>query len=74
MGAARHSADRYPSPMTTGGIFLIGGDGLIELAQQAYESEGLLQSLLAEYPKLLAGEQMDPVDARRWVLVREVGV
>jgi hypothetical protein len=56
--------------MTTGGIFLIGGDGLIELAQQAYESEGLLQSLLAEYPKLLAGEQMDPVDARRWVLVR----
>jgi len=59
----------------TGGIFLIGGDGLVELSEQAYESEDLLQSLLAEYPKLLAGEQMRPDEARRWVLVRrEAGV
>lgn len=44
----------------TGGIFLIGdGDELKELNLTPYESEALLQELLARYPNLLVGEQID---------------
>src|SRR5690606_506834 len=32
--------------------------------------ESVLQQLLASYPDLLAGEQVDPNDPRRWLLVR----
>jgi hypothetical protein len=63
--------------MTTGeGIYLVRDDGsLVELAEQAYESEALLQQLLERYPSLLAGNQMNPGAPRRWVLVaREAGV
>jgi len=45
-------------------------DGLAELSEEYYESERLLQELLAEYPKLLAGEQINSESPRRWVLVR----
>jgi hypothetical protein len=35
----------------------------------------VLQGLLASYPDLLAGEQVNPSDPRRWLLVsREIGV
>lgn len=61
---------RKVSVPTTGGIYLKTPDGLAELTQAAYESEQLLQELLAEYPKLLAGEQIDSATPRRWVLVR----
>ena len=57
------------------GIYFIGDDGeLIEMREQPYDSEAVLQELLAKYPNLLAGdESSDPV--RRWVLVqREAGV
>ena len=54
----------------TGAIYLKGKDGLVELSEESYESEELLQSLLAEYPKLLAGEQMNLTAARRWLLVK----
>jgi hypothetical protein len=59
-----------------GDIFLIGPDGrLLELAGQPYDSEDLLQALLARHPELLAGRQMDPAAPRRWLLVtREAGV
>ena len=59
-----------------GGIFLIqsGGD-LVEMKEQAYDSEDVLQELLAKYPNLLAGDQMDLGSPRRWLLVsREMGV
>jgi hypothetical protein len=58
------------------GIFLIHDDGtLVEMTEQAYDSEALLQQLLAEYPSLLAGKQINPDAPRRWVLVRrEAGV
>jgi hypothetical protein len=57
------------------GIFLIQGGGLVEMKEQQYDSEELLQKLLAEYPNLLAGEQMDAAAHRRWLLIsREMDV
>ena len=53
------------------GIFLIQADGqLVEMTEQAYDSEALLQRLLADYPNLLAGNQINPSTPRRWLLVR----
>jgi len=44
----------------TSGMFLIQNDGsLIEMGEQAYTSEDHLQELLATYPNLLAGNQID---------------
>ena len=53
-----------------GGIFLIQNDGqLVEMIEQKYESEDLLQELLAKYPNLLAGDQIDSENPRRWLLI-----
>jgi hypothetical protein len=59
-----------------GSIFVLHDDGmLIEMRETSYDSEALLQRLLAEYPNLLAGDQIDPVEPRRWLLVsREMRV
>jgi hypothetical protein len=59
-----------------GGIFLIqGDDSLVEMKEQPYDTEDVLQHLLAKYPNLLAGDQMDEAAPRRWLLVsREMGV
>jgi hypothetical protein len=57
--------------------FLISdkGEPLRPMVEQAYESEDMLQGLLAQYPDLLAGDEMDPDNPRRWLLVtREMGV
>ncbi len=58
------------------GIFLIqDNDELVEMNEQAYDSENLLQTLLAKYPALLAGNQIDPHAPRKWLLIeRECGV
>ncbi len=60
----------------SGSIFLVGGDDkLVEMTEQPYDSEDLLQGLLAQYPDLIARDQVDPTDPRRWMLVaREVGL
>jgi len=57
-------------------IYLINdNDELVEMAGKEYNSEALLQVLLAKYPSLLAGEQMDSSNPRRWLLVsREAAV
>ena len=56
-------------------IFLRNGDTLTPLRRAPFESEDALQTMLAKYPDLLAGEQMDPQDPRRWLLIaREMGV
>jgi len=57
-----------------GTIFLIQNDGkLMELNEQEYDSEELLQSLLAQYPNLLAGDQINSEAPRRWLFIsREV--
>ncbi|MBI4344100.1 MAG: hypothetical protein HY555_00770 [Euryarchaeota archaeon] len=53
-----------------GGIFLIQDNGqLVEMTGQTYDSEDLLQELLAKYPSLLAGDQIDGAAPRRWLLI-----
>jgi hypothetical protein len=52
------------------GMFLIQADGqLVEMSEQPYDSEDLLQELLAKYPNLLAGDQIDDTNPRRWLLI-----
>lgn len=57
-------------------IYHLGDDGrLVAMHETPYDSESLLQTLLAEHPSLLAGEQIDAAAPRRWLLVRrEAGV
>lgn len=59
-----------------GQIYLIHGDEqLVPLIATPYESEALLQRLLAQYPDILAGEQINEAAPRRWLLVaREISV
>ncbi len=48
---------------------------LLPMDEAPYDSEKLLQELLAAYPDLLAGEQINTDEPRRWVLVtREMSV
>jgi hypothetical protein len=58
------------------GVFLKGsGGGLVQMTTQPYDTEAVLQELLASYPDLLAGDQMNADAPRKWLLVsREVGV
>lgn len=55
-----------------GGIFLIQGDDkLIEMSEKSYDSEKLLQELIAKYPNLLAGDQINRTEPRKWLLVSQ---
>src|SRR4051794_38651223 len=58
------------------GIFLIGNDGgLVDMRESVYESEDIFQELLAKYPALIAGDLINAVAPRRWLLVtREIGL
>lgn len=58
----------------SGGIFLLGDDGtLVQLSEQPYDNEDILQTLLEQHPELLAGELIDPEAPRQWLLVsREI--
>src|SRR3954464_787034 len=58
-------------------IFLLGGDekkpSLTTVVETPYPKEEVLQLLLASCPELLPGDQINPEDPRRWLLVsREV--
>ena len=59
-----------------GSIFILHDDGtLVEMKETPYEAEALLQRLLADYSNLLAGDQIDLDNPRRWLLVsREMRV
>lgn len=59
-----------------GKIYLIQQDDTLQdLSEAPYASEDLLQALLEKYPDLLAGDQIDSVEPRRWLLVsREAGI
>jgi hypothetical protein len=59
-----------------GKIYLVQNDKLLQaLSQQPYPNESDFQSLLEQYPDLLAGDQMNESAPRRWLLVaREMGV
>ena len=39
----------------SGGIFVLNGEELVAMHEEPYDSEDLLQTLLATYPDLLAG-------------------
>jgi hypothetical protein len=60
----------------SGNIFLLqGGSNLVKMQEAPYDSERLLQELLASFPDLLAGDQIDAAEPRRWLLVsREMPV
>ncbi|MDZ7272311.1 MAG: hypothetical protein ONB17_11910, partial [candidate division KSB1 bacterium] len=56
-------------------LFLLGRDrdSLSVLEETGYVREGTLQEFLAMYPDLLPGDQIDPENPRRWLLVaREI--
>lgn len=66
--------EAYHLPVA-GGIFLLRGEQLVEMREQSYDSENLLQELLAKYPDLLGGGDQFAGSPRRWLLVkREAGV
>jgi hypothetical protein len=54
----------------------LGADAkLVAMNEASYDSESLLQKLLADFPDLLAGEQINAEEPRRWLLVtREMAV
>src|SRR5262245_41444954 len=58
------------------GVFVIKEDGsLVGLREAEYDSESLLQALLAKFPELMPGDQIDGMAPRRWLLItREIGV
>jgi hypothetical protein len=57
-------------------MFVLKEDGsLIPLKPAQFVLENDFQSLLEQYPELLAGELIDPEEPRRWILVaREIGI
>jgi len=59
-----------------GAIYLIqDNDQLVEMTEDNYHYEDLLKKLLAQYPSLLAGDQINNAAPRRWLLVKpEAGV
>src|SRR5207244_2650223 len=66
----------YGAKIMSGGVFLMQDSGiLVEMREASYDSEALLQELLATYPSLLAGDQINAEAPRRWLLVtREMAV
>lgn len=76
MAFVRRQPNREVNNMRSGKIYLIGNDETLHpLEEQAYLNEDILQVLLAKYPDLLAGDQIDETTPRRWLLVsREFGV
>lgn len=60
----------------SGVIYLMQDNkGLVEMREHHYDTEDLLQGYLADHPDLLAGDQINDVEPRRWLLIsREMGV
>ncbi|MHA2069072.1 MAG: hypothetical protein ACXABY_32315, partial [Candidatus Thorarchaeota archaeon] len=61
--------------MNDDSIYLLKDSGDLEkVRKQSYDSEELLQMLIEKYPELLAGEQINPDEPIRWILIkREAG-
>ena len=57
-------------------IYTRGEQGRLEpLEEEPFSTEDEIQSLIAEHPELLDGEQIRPGDPRRWLLItREKGI
>ena len=57
-------------------IYVVNEEGSLEpLTEKSFDTEDVLQALIADHPELLDGEQIRPGDPRRWLLVtREMGI
>jgi len=56
---------------TQAGVFVLQGDqSLVSMQPAQFASEADFQGLLARFPELLVGDQIDPEHPRRWVLVK----
>ena len=57
-------------------IFLLNNNGeLVEMKESHYLTEDDFQKLLADYPNVISGDQIDKENPRRWLLIsREMGV
>lgn len=65
-----HRWGRASIGLVSGGIYLIGDDDqLVEMLERPYDSEAVLQQLLAKHPSLLAGDQLGHASPRRWLLI-----
>ena len=76
VGYSRIGVDEGVKQIMTGKIYLLDNDSeLVALKEAPYDAEKTLQELLAKHPDLLAGEQIDSQEPRRWLLVsREMSV
>lgn len=55
-----------------GKIYLIDNNKeLVEMEEREYEKEIILQNLISNYPNLLAGEQINSSNPRRWLLISQ---
>lgn len=52
------------------GVFVLKDNALVSLASAHFAREAEFQDLLARFPELLSGDQIDPSVPRKWVLVR----
>ncbi len=57
-------------------IFLVNANGELDMIPyEQYQSEDLLQGIVDKYPEILAGEQINPDDPPRWIVIkREAGI
>lgn len=54
----------------SGRIYVVQADNTLQpMAEEPFSSEDMLQGFLEQYPDLLAGDQMNPIVPRRWLLV-----
>ena len=52
-------------------IYHLNTQGQLDpMAEEPFDLEDTLQKLVADHPKLLSGEQINPNDPRRWILIR----
>jgi len=60
----------------TGKIFVLqAGNELTELIPSQYSNEDFFQGIIEKYPEILAGDQINPDNPRRWLLIsREMGI
>lgn len=57
--------------MERSGVFVLdGADHLTPMQPAEFANEDDFQRLLSKFPELLVGDQIDPKDPRRWVLVK----
>lgn len=56
--------------MASGVFVLKDNDTLVSMEAARFASEADFQSLLAKFPELLSGDQIDPSSPRNWILVR----